>query len=130
MSATLAIDDVDRPFSWHLNELHLTYAALEQRCKRVRSVSWFHKLLTHADPWTQNPPTRDTFEALASLLDVSVSTVKVWIAKEWYGVRNEEAISDRVKAMAYRIDRLPAKDVPAIAELIKHLGGPDEFDDI
>jgi hypothetical protein len=124
--STHTIDEDDRPLSWQILQLGHTYDELEYFCSRARSTSWFHKLLTHDDPWVNMPPPKATLDGLAQLLDVDVQTVSEWVALEWYGVRRRD-VSARVQAMAYSIGNLSEDDVPMVTALIKRLGKEDPF---
>ncbi len=95
------------------------YQDLASLCDGVRSTAWFHGLV-NGPRWGVSPPKEEHLPALSKAMDAEPSVLALWIAQEWYGVVPIEQ-SDRVRALAPKIDSLPAKDVRLVSELIKRL---------
>ncbi len=66
-----------------------TYEELAHRSDCARSQKWFWDLLNSDDPWVVRPPGRDQFAGMCALLGISPSTLRAWIASEWYDAKKD-----------------------------------------
>ena len=89
-----------RPFSSRLEEIRrlrgYRFVDLEQVAGRARSSGWFNNLLNGRSPWRVQPPSDDTIDDLAHLLETTPTHVREMIAEEWYDVARTEQ-SGRVR---------------------------------
>ena len=111
-----------RPLSDRLEQLRARgyrYVDLWQRSGEVRSTAWFNNLLNKG-PSAVSPPEKPDFEAFAKLLDTTARHVAEMIAEEWYGVATAD-ISERVRALAPRLDALSAEDAGLVEQLVQRL---------
>lgn len=68
----------NRPFTDRVNVLRgrgYRYSDLASRSGDARSSAWFNNLCNASSPWKVNPPNRDAFSGLASLLGTSEKQV-------------------------------------------------------
>lgn len=119
---------LNRPFSALIatlrNDKTLTYAQMADRCYYVRSAAWFNNLYNADTPWAVNPPGEDTFVGMQHLFGISGRRVQEVIAQEWYSVVKDDQVSERVRNLASRIDRLDDEDLRLVTALV------DRLDDI
>ena len=113
-----------RPFSQRLEEIKTQrgyrYSDLESEAGRARSSAWFNSLLNSSRPWRVGPPSNDTIESLAELLETTEEHVRRMIAEEWYGVAQAKQ-STRVAGLAQRLDQLSSEDARLVEEIIQRL---------
>lgn len=118
-----------RPFTEKVVEVRsrrrLRYSDLANESDDARSSAWFNKLLNHSDPWVVNPPTRDTFDGLTTLLGVSESTLCQMIAEEWYGVATAEP-SARGRSLGPALDQLTDDDYRIAEQVVHRLNAANE----
>lgn len=113
-----------RPFSRRLSDIRqqrgYRYADLERVASRARSSGWFNNLLNGRTPWRVQPPSDDTLDHMAKLLETTRTHVCEMIAEEWYGVTRTDQ-SARVAALAPRLDALSDADADFVEELVQRL---------
>lgn len=118
----------DRPFTALLRTLRLeglTYDELSRRAGRVRSLSWFHTLMTGmTGPWPVHPPSVADLSGFARLTGVDEAQLRSAIAQEWYGVRGSTA-SARALQLAERLDILDDPTFAAIEHIVDLLATPE-----
>jgi len=98
-----------------------TYQELSYEAGQVRSLTWFHQLITETDgPWPVHPPRVDDLSDFARLTGVDEVRLRATIAEEWYGVRGTAA-SDRALRLAERLDLLDEAAFGAIDQITDRL---------
>ena len=101
----------------------LTYEEISRRSKWARSSAWFNNLVNRdvgPNYWGVNPPGPDTWDGIAELLNVTADDVRQMVAHEWFGVK-QEGTSERVAALATRLDKLDDEDANFIDSLLTRL---------
>lgn len=117
------MNDNDRPFTAALMKLRdagATYQDLQDRSLDVRSLTWFRAVIVSDTPWAVHPPTPETFCGLTRLLAVSTTTLRQWIAIEWYGSAQPTLPQD-VLRLARRIESLNDPDRSLVDDLVARL---------
>jgi hypothetical protein len=113
-----------RPFSSRLEEIRrlrgYRFVDLERFAGRARSSGWFNNLLNGRSPWRVQPPSDDTIDDLAHLLETTSTHVREMIAEEWYDVGRTEQ-SGRVAALAPRLDALSDEDADFVEQMVQRL---------
>lgn len=97
-----------------------TYGELAHRSDYARSQKWFWDLLNSDDPWVVRPPGRDQFAGMCTLLGTPSSTLKAWIAEEWYGAKKDKYSPDTL-AIAATVASLDVPNQKALRELAQRL---------
>jgi transcriptional regulator with XRE-family HTH domain len=121
--------NAQRPLTTKINDLRqragMRYADLARESDEVRSTAWFNKLVNGTSPWVVSPPSNDTLDGFAELLNATVDDVRAWIAEEWYGVVPSE-LSARVRGLATRVDALSPQDYRLVDALLDRLSAPSD----
>jgi len=120
----------DRPFTrqvWALTH-RFTYERIAQRVGHVRSTTWLNNLvnreLTTKRGWAASPPEPHTWARFAEAFGVTADDVRHMIAHEWLQVKQGNH-SERVTALAGRLDKLSEEDAGLISQLVNRLQPSD-----
>jgi transposase-like protein len=115
--------DTARPFTAAVARVRdngATYEELAHRSDYARSQKWFWDLLNSDDPWVVRPPGRDQFAGMCTLLGISSSTLRAWIAAEWYDARKDRYTAETM-AIAATVASLDEPNKKTLRELTQRM---------
>jgi hypothetical protein len=121
----------DRPFTRQVRALthRFTYERIAQRVGYARSTTWLNNLvnreLMSGRGWSAGPPEPTTWAKFAEAFGVTVDDVRRMIAHEWLQVKQADH-SERVTALATRLDKLSDEDAELISQLVSRLQPADK----
>lgn len=72
------------------------------------------------------PPEREAIPGIAKLFGTTPARVAEMIAADWYGVRTEADVSERVLNFKHLIDALDSDDVLLVDRILRRLRDSDE----
>ncbi|TRW45592.1 hypothetical protein [Georgenia yuyongxinii] len=120
-----------RPFTAAVNalrDLGYRFQDLATGSHDARSTAWFNHLVNAADPWVVSPPPKDTWVGLARLFKTSETSVREMIAREWFDASPADAVPQRVRPLAFVLDRLSAEDLALVRSVALRLIPPMDDD--
>lgn len=99
---------------------------------RARSHGWWRRLVEYG-PWGSGyntgrvgPPDREALDGIAGLFGTSPERVAEMVAADWYGVRAEVEVSDRVLNLSHVLDALSDADAHLVWHIAQRLAGEGE----
>jgi hypothetical protein len=119
----------DTPFWDRAKELARTkdYVTMDAESGRARSHGWWRRLVENG-PWGSGyntgrvgPPDREAIDGIATLFGTSPERVAEMIAADWYGVRAEIEVSDRVLNLSHVLDALSDEDAKLVERMARRL---------
>jgi len=116
----------DRPFTRQVRAMthRFTYERIAQRVGYARSTSWLNNLVNRElmtnRGWAVSPPEPRTWAKFAEAFGVTADDVRLMIAHEWLQVKQADH-SERVTALAARLDKLSDEDARLISQLVNRL---------
>lgn len=116
----------DRPFTRQVRALtdRFPYERIAQRVGYARSTSWLNNLVNRelmgSRGWSIGPPDPRTWPRFAEAFGVTVDDVRRMIAHEWLQLKQTNH-SERVTALAARLERLSDADAELISQLVNRL---------
>lgn len=94
---------------------------------RARSHGWWRRLVEDG-PWGKGyrtgrvgPPDREALGGIARLFGTTPERVAEMIAADWYGVRTEMEMSDRVLNLSHLLDALSDEDAKLVESIARRL---------
>jgi hypothetical protein len=94
---------------------------------RARSHGWWRRLVEHG-PWgvgystgRVGPPDREALDGIAKLFGTSPTRVAEMVAADWYDVRTEMEVSDRVLNLSHVLDALSDEDAKLVELVARRL---------
>jgi hypothetical protein len=117
------------PFTDRGRELAKTMTAhqMAEASGRALSHGWWRRLVLDG-PWGSNhgtgrvnPPPPETVEGIAALFGLPEARVRQMIVEDWYGVRPDNGLSDRVQNFGVLIDLLDAGDYDLVRKTLQRL---------
>jgi hypothetical protein len=125
----------DTPFWDAARELarKMDYVEMQVRSDRARSHAWWRRMVEYG-PWgggtssagRVGPPEREAIPGIAKLFGTTPERVAEMIAADWYGVRTEADVSERVLNFRHLIDALDPDDVLLVDHILRRLWDSDE----
>ena len=105
---------------------------MEYESGRARSQAWWRRLVERG-PWGSGyntgrvgPPDREALDGIADLFGTSPERVAEMVAADWYHVRIEREVSDRVLELSHVLDVLSDEDTHLIWHIALRLADEGE----
>jgi hypothetical protein len=124
----------ETPFLDRAREISRTkdFVTMDADSGRARSHGWWRRLVEYG-PWGSGyntgrvgPPDREALDGIAGLFGTSPERVAEMVAADWYGVRAEVEVSDRVLNLSHVLDTLSDEDAHLVWRIAQRLAGEGE----
>ncbi|MFD7750666.1 hypothetical protein [Streptomyces sp. NPDC059757] len=117
-------DDVFSNAVRRRNAAGMTYSQMEAKTWDVggkegsRSAGWWNNMANYL---METPPAPKYFPGIAKVLKVSERRVSELVAEQWYGVRPDDEVPERLRDLVVLLAEIDPKDLPVVENLAEAL---------